>query len=85
MLRTMASARSAFVAKTRGRVFAVLVLGMFAVSAVVFGALPTMPDAAADQLNNATDGPMEIAVALPYVAFEGVQQGQIHFAADPLW
>lgn len=85
MLRTMASARSAFVAKTRGRVFAVLSLGTFAISAVVFGALPTGPDAATDQLNSATDSPMKIAVALPYVAFEGVQQGQIHFAADPLW
>ena len=85
MLRTMASARLAFMAKTRGRVFAVLVLGMFAISPVVFGALPTGPDAAADQLNNATDDSMKIAVALPYVAFEGIQQSQIHFAADPLW
>ncbi len=85
MARIMASSKSVFVLKARGRILDVLALGILAVSVIVFVAISFGSATEMESVEIVVGGQSSIDVALPYVAMIGDEQGHIHFPVDPIW
>ena len=85
MARIMASSNSVFVLKARSRILDVLALGILAVSVIVFVAISAGSATEIQSVEIVVGGQSSIDVALPYIATDGNEQGQIHFAVDPRW
>ena len=49
------------------------------------GAIISAPLAVTEKLNDVADDPAKIIIVLPYLEFEGDEQNQIYFEADPAW
>lgn len=55
------------------------------VDASIEGINVSAPRPVTEELNDVADNAGEITVALPYLLFEGDEQGHIHFEAGPAW